>query len=236
MIKKISILILGILFTSFILVDKTFSLDELIGKGNPVLFGDEYKLQKEVDSAFILMKEAALLEEINIQIVSSYRSFEHQKSIWTRKYNTFITDSLSPQEAINKIIEYSTIPGTSRHHWGTDIDIIDENVERPKSVLNAKNFNESGAFYKLKLWLDENAERFGFYLVYADTIGRKGFKYEPWHYSYLPISKEMLKQYQKMDIQKLLKEEKLIGSEYFSDVFITKYIDENILDINPDLK
>lgn len=236
MIKKTYILILGILFTSFILVDKTFSLDELIGKGNPVLFGDEYKLQKEADSAFILMKEAALLDGINIQIVSGYRNFEHQKSIWTRKYNTFIADSLTPQQAINKIIEYSTIPGTSRHHWGTDIDIIDESVEKPQSVLNAKNFNESGTFYKLKLWLDENAERFGFYLVYTDTIGRKGFKYEPWHYSYLPISKEMLKQYQEIDIQKLLKEEKLVGSEYFTDEFITKYIDENILDINPDLK
>ena len=26
-------------------------------------------------------------------------------------------------DAINEIIRFSTIPGTSRHHWGTDIDI-----------------------------------------------------------------------------------------------------------------
>ena len=35
--------------------------------------------------------------------------------------------SLEPKKAISEIIRFSTVPGTSRHHWGTDIDIIDGN-------------------------------------------------------------------------------------------------------------
>ena len=42
--------------------------------------------------------------------------------------------------AIDKIIEYSTLPGTSRHHWGTDIDIIDAEPPEEGDVLLPKNF------------------------------------------------------------------------------------------------
>ena len=88
----------------------------------------------------------------------------------------------------------------------------------------------------MQIWLEENASKFGFYIVYTNETSRKGFKYEPWHYSYKSLSKPMLKQYLKIDIQKLLKSEKLIGSEYFTDEFIDKYIIQNICGINFTLK
>lgn len=236
MIKKGIVISLIILLSSFILADKKYSLEELIGKGSPVFFGDGYQLQKEANDAFLLMRAAALKDRINIEVVSSYRSYEHQTKIWTRKYKRYIADSLSPTNAINKIIEYSTIPGTSRHHWGTDIDIIDANVERPESVLQTSHFENNGVFVNLKKWMDAHANEFGFYLVYTDIASRKGFKYEPWHYSYKPISKKMLQQYQKIDVQELLKKDSLVGSDFFTDQFISDYIQQNILDINPELK
>ncbi|MFK5879428.1 MAG: M15 family metallopeptidase [Flavobacteriaceae bacterium] len=236
MIKKGIVISLMIVLSSFILADKEYSLKELIGKGTPTFYGDGYQLQKEAHESFLKMQEAALSDGINIEVVSSYRSYEHQTSIWTRKYNRFIADSLSPMNAIKKIIEYSTIPGTSRHHWGTDIDIIDANVERPESVLQTFHFENNGIFVNLKKWMDTNANKFGFYLVYTNDNDRKGFKYEPWHYSYKAISKEMLTQYQKIDIQELLKKDKLVGSDFFTDEFISNYINNNILDINPELK
>ncbi|MDC9723320.1 MAG: M15 family metallopeptidase, partial [Urechidicola sp.] len=197
---------------------------------------DGYLLQKEAHDSFLKMQEAALRDGINIEVVSSYRSYEHQTRIWTRKYKRFTENGLSPKEAIHKIIEYSTIPGTSRHHWGTDIDIIDANVERPESVLETFHFENKGVFVNLKKWMDANANTFGFYLVYTNNENRKGFKYEPWHYSYRDISKEMLTQYQKIDIQELLKKDKLVGSDFFTDEFILNYINNNILDVNPELK
>lgn len=220
---------------SFALSNFELPYDELIGKGNPKLFGDHYKLRKDAHLAFIKMKAEALNEGINIQVVSSYRDFNHQNRIWTRKYNKFTKQGLTPENAIKKIIEYSTIPGTSRHHWGTDLDIIDGNSNQPKHVLNEEHFHGNGPFCKLKEWMDINANMFGFYLVYTDNANRKGFKYEPWHYTYKPLSKYYLEDYQKLNLIDILKQEKLIGSDYFTQEFMKNYINDNILDINPKL-
>ena len=71
------------------------------------------------------MKQAAAEDGIQIKIVSSSRSFERQLAIWNAKYIQNEENGLDPIENIRKIIEYSTIPGTSRHHWGTELDLID---------------------------------------------------------------------------------------------------------------
>ena len=211
------------------------STEELMGKGSPELFGNNFKLRKEAYEAFLEMKSEALNDNIEIQVVSSYRNFEHQNRIWTRKYKSFTQQGLSPMETIKKIIEYSTIPGTSRHHWGTDMDIIDGNPKQPKNVLLSKHFEGDGPFTKLKEWMDTNANKFGFYLVYTDDDQRNGFKYEPWHYSYKPLSEVFLKEYLELDILELLKNEKIIGKENFSTEFFNNYLENNILDINPEL-
>ncbi|MGK0251505.1 MAG: hypothetical protein ACI81G_000943, partial [Gammaproteobacteria bacterium] len=70
---------------------------------------------------------------------------------------------------------------------------------------------------------------------YTDAIHRKGFKYEPWHYSYAPLSKGYLKAYNALDIQQKLTEAKLMGSKNFTLAFIQKYLEENVNDINPTL-
>lgn len=234
--KKSTIASLVIFSDPFYSFSKSeISFQELIGKGNPELFGDGYKLRKEANKAFLDMKKKALEDGINIQIVSSYRDFYHQKRIWTRKYNSFTKNGLKPRDAIKKIIKYSTIPGTSRHHWGTDIDIIDGNSKQPKDVLNEAHFHGNGPFCKLKEWLDENSETYGYYLVYDNNANRKGFKYEPWHYSYKTLSKGYLAEFKKLDIFQLLKDENLAGYSHFTDDFMNDYINHNILDIHQEL-
>ncbi|MBR9855497.1 MAG: M15 family metallopeptidase, partial [Algicola sp.] len=69
--------------------------------------------------------------------------------------------------------------------------------------------------------------------VYTNNPRRRGFKYEPWHYSYAPISISMLTAYRKLNILKLLQKEEFIGSEHFTTGFIKTYVQDNILDINP---
>lgn len=206
---------------------------ELIGKGKPVLHGKGFSLRKEAYDAFIKMQAAAAKDGISIHVVSSYRNYAHQNRIWERKYKRFTKQGLSPIQAIQKIIAYSTIPGTSRHHWATDIDIIDKNASYSGDVLVPSKFHGDGPFCKLREWLEANANTYGFYIVYTDHPNRKGFKYEPWHYSYAPISKPMLKKYKELDLKKMLQEQKLIGSEHFNEDFINTYINANILDINP---
>jgi LAS superfamily LD-carboxypeptidase LdcB len=217
---------------------ESFTRNQLIGKGNPDIVGDSYtsKMHKAAKEAFLKMKAEAAKENINIEVVSAYRSFQRQKEIFEGKYKKFTSEGLTPEKAIERIIEYSTIPGTSRHHWGTDIDIIDANAPRPANVLMPENFHGSGPYCKLKMWLNEHAEKFNFYEVYTDNGNRKGFKYEPWHFSYAPVSKPMLTAYkEQIDVKKMLSEEKIMGNEHFSESFVSKYVKENIFDINPEL-
>lgn len=223
---------------SFNNFSEEFTRNQLIGKGNPNIVGDSYtsKMDKTTKEALKKMKAAAAKENINIEVVSAYRSFQRQKEIYEGKYKRFTSEGLTPEKAIQKIIDYSTIPGTSRHHWGTDLDLIDANAPRPSSVLQPKNFHGDGPYCKFKSWLNENSESFGFYEVYTDNGNRKGFKYEPWHFSYAPVSIPMLRAYkEKINVKQMLSEEKLLGNEHFSEAFVNKYVKENILDINPKL-
>jgi len=216
-------------------IEQKFTFNQLIGKENQDIIGETYtsKMHREAKKAFLKMKTAALEQGIDIEIVSAYRSFQRQKEIFERKYHRFTLQGKTPIQAIEKIIEYSTIPGTSRHHWGTDIDIIDRSASRPNDVLLAKNFHGFGPYCKLKEWMNKHSESFGFYEVYTNNAQRKGFKYEPWHFSYAPVSIPMLKAYKSINLKTVLQQEHVKGSRYFTDAFIASYRKHNIWDINP---
>ena len=196
----------------------------------------DYQLLPEAAKSFELMKIAALKDNINIKIISSFRSFYQQEKIWNRKFKKNDSMGFSINENILKIIEYSTIPGTSRHHWGTDIDVVDDNINPEGDVLLTEKFYKNGPYVKLKKWLDENSEKFGFYLVYTKNDKRKGFEHEPWHYSYAPISKNILKELLKLDLTKLFIENKVLGSKYLTVEFIKNYKENFLLGINSELK
>ena len=222
-------------FANILSTKGAYTTSELMGKTHPTFYGDNYNLRKKASEAFKEMRAAATKEGIKMHSQSSFRSFNHQLGIWNRKYDRFRGQGMSVQTAINKIIEYSTIPGTSRHHWGTDLDIIDTAQPRPADALSAKHFRKGGRYEKLHFWLTANAHKYGFCLVYTNKEGRKGFKYEPWHFSFAEISKPMLKAYNELDLKKVLRESPAKGSKNFTDEFIAKYKKENIMDINPDL-
>ncbi len=225
---------LGVL-PQFAFQNSGLTYEELIGKGTPKLYGDGFQIRKEAYDAFMNMKSAALKDHISIQVVSSYRNFAHQNRIWERKYKNFTQQGLSPEKAIEKIIEYSTIPGTSRHHWGTDMDLIDGNVAQPKNVLSPSHFEGNGNYVKLKKWMDQHSQEFGFYLAYTNHPDRKGFKYEPWHYSYKALSCDYLQEYKKLNLKDILNKELLLGHDYLTDTFVDRYWANNIMDINPEL-
>ena len=84
--------------------------------------------------------------------------------------------------------------------------------------------------------MDKNSKRFGFYIVYDDDSNRPGFEYEPWHYSYKPVSKNLLEEFKKNNILKLISNLDIMGKEYLTKEFIEKYINENILGVNKELE
>lgn len=217
-------------------VETKISQEDLIGKSSPeIVKGKDYRVLPEVSDALDRMKEDARKAGFDICVISSYRNYNYQNKLWERKFKANQAKGMTDEENIKSIVEYSTIPGTSRHHWGTDIDIIDMSHGIPLDPLNEKHFNPGGQMYKFKLWLDENAHKYGFYLVYTKDDKRKGFKYEPWHFTYKPISDQMMEEYKGLDVKRILQENQLLGSHAFTDEFIEKYKNENLFDINPEL-
>jgi hypothetical protein len=71
--------------------------------------------------------------------------------------------------------------------------------------------------------------------VYTDNPKRRGFKYEPWHFSFAPLSVPMLASFRKKNILHLLEKEDFLGADQFTTGFIKSYIQNHILDINPAL-
>jgi LAS superfamily LD-carboxypeptidase LdcB len=193
------LLILGLwgVFTSF-QTAPTFYKNDLLGKFDPAThpafvsvpntFASKEKefVRAEVWEAFQKMAAAAKQDGLDMIIVSGTRNHAYQTDIWQRKWNTF--PGKAKEKAAN-IMTYSSMPGTSRHHWGTDIDI---NSVEPV-------YFESGYGAKLYAWLDANAFKFGFFQPYKnEKAGRKGFKDEKWHWSYYPTARKMLQAFNRV--------------------------------------
>ena len=141
-------------------------------------------IQKVTLTAFKKMQSDALKSSVKIDIVSAYRSFSHQKRIWDRKWNLEKYVNTSAKDRALDILRYSSMPGTSRHHWGTDIDITSVSTKFFTTAQGKKIYN----------WLAVNASKYGFHQPY--TAGRdKGYADEPWHWSLSELSDEYTRLY-----------------------------------------
>jgi LAS superfamily LD-carboxypeptidase LdcB len=142
-------------------------------------------LRREAYDAFKRMAEAARKENVELIIISATRNFEQQKAIWERKWDAEASIQNEADRA-KKILLYSSMPGTSRHHWGTDMDL--NNLEN--------SYFESGEGLRIYTWLINHAGEFGFCQPYTSKEnGRTGYEEEKWHWTYTPLSNEFLKTY-----------------------------------------
>ncbi|WP_458626129.1 M15 family metallopeptidase [Winogradskyella sp. PC D3.3] len=161
-----------------------YKTDTMFTKVNPEHSAKTIYLNKAVYKAFLDMNEAAKQNGITLQIVSGTRNFVEQKAIWERKWNAY--SNLKPLQRAQKILEYSSMPSTSRHHWGTDLDL--------NSLSNS--YFSTGKGKAIYDWLSANANDFGFYQVYTSKDnGRTGYNLEKWHWSYLPLANHYLNYY-----------------------------------------
>ena len=139
----------------------------------------------------------------DLAVASAFRSFERQCLIWNDKAtgkrpvladngSSLDVTQLSSEQLLFAILRWSALPGASRHHWGTDIDVYDRRALPPgyQVRLTLDETVGSGIFAGLHAWLDEylvNAET-GFFRPYRRLLG--GVAPEPWHLSYAPQAKE----------------------------------------------
>ena len=125
-------------------------------------------LHPDARTAWLAMQAAALKVGVRFEIVSAFRSQRYQADLLRRK--------LKRDAHITDILSVSAAPGFSEHHSGCAIDLAE-----PGAVPLVEAFAESAAF----LWLEENADRFGFIMSFPPE-NRHSVLYEPWHWCYQP--------------------------------------------------
>jgi LAS superfamily LD-carboxypeptidase LdcB len=159
----------------------------------------ECLLHTQVVAPFLNLRRAALDEGIDLQAKSSFRDFARQLTLWNGKFSgarpmfdasgvKLDAASLTPRERVNAILLWSALPGASRHHWGTDLDLVDGKVSEAgyQVKLTRQEFAPGGPFAKLDRWLSTHAPRYGFFRPFRGV--RSGVQPEPWHLSFAPIA------------------------------------------------
>ncbi|MBD2858846.1 M15 family metallopeptidase [Spongiibacter sp. KMU-158] len=141
-------------------------------------------------------------EGFDLRVVSGFRSFERQLAIWNAKaqgqrplYDEHgeLLDfaSLSEEAVLWAILRWSALPGASRHHWGSDIDIYDAAAvaEDYQVQLSPEEVADDGVFGPMHQWLDTRlgiGAGYGFFRPYDEDRG--GVAPERWHLSFAPLS------------------------------------------------
>lgn len=143
---------------------------------------DGLYLRTEARNAFVAMHDSALANGIRLTALSATRTFGHQRAIWNRKWARPHYMGWTDIDKARDILLYSSMPGSSRHHWGTDVDI---------HSLEPSDFIQ-GDGAQVVAWLRKKAHHFGFVEVYTADPARTGYQPEAWHWSYLPLAQPFL--------------------------------------------
>ena len=160
-----------------------------------------YLLHEQVVGPYRTLVDLAAESGFDLRLASGFRSFDRQLAIWNAKVSgdiPVIGDNgeslemakLTDFEKIRAILRWSALPGASRHHWGTDVDIWDAAAVSAdyKLQLLPEEYLAGGVFFRLTQWLDDliSNKKSGFYRPYA--LDQGGVAPEPWHLSYRTVA------------------------------------------------
>jgi LAS superfamily LD-carboxypeptidase LdcB len=168
------------------------------------------------------LRDEASAAGFDLAVASSYRSYDRQLLIWQDKVagkrvvldcneTAVDVERMSQEQLLWLILRWSALPGTSRHHWGTDIDVFDAGAFTGNETLQltVRECCEGGPLFDFHCWLDQvlaSDKNYGFYRPYAkDSIG---VAEEPWHISYAPVADELESQFTFAVFMRLLNENK----------------------------
>jgi LAS superfamily LD-carboxypeptidase LdcB len=154
-------------------------------------------VHRDIIPALTRLTQAAAEDGIELTVASGFRDFDRQCAIWNGKARGERTlldelerpiraETLTPEERMFAILRWSALPGSSRHHWGTDIDVFDRAaLPQGNPELRRHETTPGAVFGRLHAWLDGNVERLGFYRPYDRDRG--GVSPEPWHLSHVDL-------------------------------------------------
>ncbi len=195
-------------------------------------------LHAQAVTPFLNLRSAAQADGIDLVPLSSFRDFDRQLAIWNSKFNgerplydasgaKLDAARLTPWEKIEAILLWSALPGASRHHWGTDLDLVDRNATDPgyQVKLTREEFAPGGPFARLDGWLRSHAARFGFFRPFQGV--RSGVQPEPWHFSFAPIAEKARRGLSPQVLRAAISAAPLLGKEVVFqhfDVLHARYV------------
>jgi LAS superfamily LD-carboxypeptidase LdcB len=176
------------------------SEQHLCSAGDAELLGTQ--IHGDVVQPFLQLRHEAQRAGFDLAILCGFRDFQRQLEIWNRKATgqqpvldsnaePIVTERLSEKDLAFAILRWSALPGASRHHWGTDLDVFDA-AAKPEGYeieLIPEEVNSGGMFGPLHDWLDEKIAAhaaFGFFRPYDRDRG--GVAPERWHLSCAPVA------------------------------------------------
>ncbi|USD36321.1 M15 family metallopeptidase [Ferrimonas sp. SCSIO 43195] len=169
--------------------------------------------------AFRQMQEAASKVGLDLQCASGWCSFDSQLSTFNGKVmgkqplvdeegRPLNPANLNDNELLRAILAWSSLPGTSRRHWGCDFNFYDANaISRDNLKLEPLEYRGRGPNGKLNRWLDEHMTEYGFFRPYTKNLG--GVQPEPWHLSFAPVALPALAAFDERALAEHLKQSKL---------------------------
>ena len=204
-----------------------FSLDQLTGRARDHLSAvadPPCTLHNEAVVPYLAMRAAAAADGVDLTAFSSFRDFDRQLTIWNGKFRgerpmqdregrPLDPLSLAPADRVTAILWWSALPGASRHHWGTDFDVVDTRAKPAGYKLQVvpAEYQAGGPFHRLTTWLDEHMHAFGFFRPYATDRG--GVSPEPWHLSYAPVAKRAQAEFSAAKLRSVLESSAIEGKE-----------------------
>ncbi|MFM2484489.1 M15 family metallopeptidase [Celerinatantimonas yamalensis] len=198
----------------------------------PLLYGQGFyqltevtpgqRLHPQASNAYLQMADSASEDGIELALYSSYRSFNTQLNIWNQKWNgnrplldeqSHVLDpsQLDDEAKLWAILRWSALPGASRHHWGSDMDVYAPNLlsQQETFSLIPTSYQVGGSQHTLANWLNQHARQFGFFLPYARDLG--GTAIEPWHISFAPVAQTCQNVHRFITLQKIIETSEISG-------------------------
>lgn len=165
-----------------IIANKQYPLPESY-KINVTYLPNGYRLDSRIVDAYNSMITAAKNDGITLKIISGFRTYQGQTTLFNNKVNKYLNQGYSREKAKELAAQYVAPPGTSEHLTGLAVDLISTNWYNYNSDLNS-NFEKTKEFE----WLYNNCAEYGFVLRYPkDKVAITGYNYEPWHYRYVGV-------------------------------------------------
>jgi D-alanyl-D-alanine carboxypeptidase len=127
-----------------------------------------------------MMNDMFALGYNDVYVTSAYRSYAYQEVLFNMYVEDEMESGLSYDQAVQKVLTYSSEPGKSEHQTGLCVDFTTKSIG---GVVD-DSFESTAVFQ----WLKNNAWKYGFILRYPeDKTNITGYSYESWHYRFVGV-------------------------------------------------